>query len=294
MLQLSMKRRIAGLLRGLLVIAIALAATACSSAFPVVYNRLDSVVGLYLEGLVSLDEAQAAALDQMLSRNLEWHRESELDRYAAFLRGMAASLSAGLEREQLLAAGQRVEQYWRDVFEQAAPGYTRLAAGLTDAQVDELLASLAERDEKSWRKYANRDAAQRQMQRERRLRRALERVLGPLEDGQRELLRAYVANNQSIMEQWHGNRRAWRQALAAVLAERYTAPDFEARMFQLIARPDELWTPDYRSAVQQSREGIADMLIELDATLTSGQRITAERRLLALADEVEGLAGKGG
>ena len=292
--RLSMNQRTAGLLRGLLVVAIAFAVTACSAAFPVVYNRLDSVVGFYLEGLVSLDEEQAAALEQTLSRNLAWHRESELDRYAAFLRAMAASLAAGLERDQLLAAGQRAEEYWRDVFEQAAPGYTTLARGLSDAQVDELLGSLAQQDEKSWRKHVKRDAGQRQLQRERRLRRALERLVGPLEDGQRELLRAYLANNPSIMEQWHENRRAWRQALAAALAGRHSAADFEARMFQLIARPDELWTPAYRSAVEHGREGFADMLIELDATLTPGQRTAAERWLLALADEVEGLSGRGG
>jgi hypothetical protein len=96
------------------------------------------------------------------------------------------------------------------------------------------------------------------------------------------------------MEQWRENRRAWRQALAAVLAERRSAPDFEARMYQLIARPDELWTPAYRLAVEQGREGFADMLIELDATLTSGQRAAAERWLLALADQLEVLSGKDG
>ena len=292
--QPSVKQHTAGLLRGLLIIAVAFAVTACSGALPLVYNRLDSMVGFYFEGLISLDEQQAAALEQTLSRNLAWHRESELDRYAEFLRGMAASMSAGLDRGQLLAAGLRAEEYWRDVFEQAAPGYTALARGLSDAQVDELLESLAEQDEKSWRKHAKRDAGQRQAQRERRLRRAIERLVGPLKDGQRELLRTYVANNPSIMEQWRDNRRAWRQALAAVLAERRNAPDFEARMYQLIARPDELWTPAYRLAVEQGREGFADMLIELDATLTSGQRAAAEQWLLALADDLEGLSGKDG
>jgi hypothetical protein len=38
------------------------------------YPRLDSVVGFYLQDLVTLDDAQAAALKHTLAGNLEWHR----------------------------------------------------------------------------------------------------------------------------------------------------------------------------------------------------------------------------
>ena len=54
-----------------------------------VYPRLDTLAEYYFQDLVSLDKAQAQQLSRTLSANLEWHRSSELAKYASFLRGLA-------------------------------------------------------------------------------------------------------------------------------------------------------------------------------------------------------------
>jgi hypothetical protein len=96
------------------------------------------------------------------------------------------------------------------------------------------------------------------------------------------------------MPEWRENRRLWREALAETLSGRRTDPGFEQRMFVLIARPDDLWTPQYRAAVQQRRESLARLMATIDATLTPQQRAAARRQFLALAEEVQGLAGRRG
>jgi hypothetical protein len=128
------------LARWVAVATLALGLAGCGLGL--VYPRLDSVVGFYIEGLVTLDEAQSVSLKRTLVSNLEWHRQSELERYSAFLRDMADTVAGGAGRDEWLAASRRTEQYWREIFEQAAPGYTALAATFTDAQVAELLENL--------------------------------------------------------------------------------------------------------------------------------------------------------
>jgi len=260
----------------------------------IVYPRLDAVVGFYLQGLVSLDKAQAEQLDRTLAGNLEWHRRSELSRYAAFLRDMAASIEDGAGRSDWIEAGQRAEQYFRDIFEQAAPGYAALAATLTDAQVVELLENLERADEKTWRQFAGRTPAERDARREKQLIRTLERFTGPLDAAQRATVRGHVRNSPSFMPEWRENRRLWRKALAEALARRDSGAEFESRMFVLVARPDELWTPQYRAAIEQRRESLAELMVTIDATLTARQRAAARQQFLALADEVQGLAGRRG
>lgn len=263
-------------------------------ALGLVYPRLDALVGFYLQGLVSLDDAQSAQLKRTLAGNLEWHRRSELARYAAFLREVAASVDGRTGRDDWLEASRRTEDYFRKIFEQAAPGYTSLAATFTDAQVAELLANLAAADEKTWREFARRTPAERDARREKSLLRAIERFTGPLDASQLAGVRAHVAESPSFMPEWRANRRLWRDALAEALAGRHTDPGFESRMFVLIARPDELWTPQYRAAVEQRRESLARLMATIDATLTPQQRAAARRQFLALADEVQGLAGRRG
>jgi hypothetical protein len=263
-------------------------------ALGLVYPRLDTVVGFYLQGLVSLDDAQSAQLKRTLAGNLEWHKRSELARYAAFLRDVAAVVEGGTGRNDWLEASRRTEQYFRKIFEQAAPGYTALAATFTDAQVAELLENLEAADEKTWREFARRTPAERDARREKSMIRAIERFTGPLDAAQRASVRVHVAESPSFMTEWRENRRLWREALAEALAGRRTDPGFEARMFVLIARPDDLWTPQYRAAVEQRRESLARLMATIDATLTPQQRAAARRQLLALADEVQALAGRHG
>lgn len=286
-------RRLTGLLPRWLVVA-ALAVGLAGCGLGLVYPRLDTVVGFYIEGLVTLDKSQSAELKRILAGNLDWHRRSELDRYSAFLRELAVAVERGAGREDWISASRRTEEYWRRVFEQAAPGYAALAATFTDAQVAELLANLEREDEKDRREFAARTPEQRGARREKSMRRALERFTGPLTPAQRALIREHVASSPSFMPEWLENRRVWRGELAEALAGRRNGAQFEARMQVLVARPDELWTPRYRAAIDQRRESLVDFVAEFDATLTAPQRAAARRQLLALADEVQGLSRRRG
>jgi len=282
-----MKRLPPALARWLAVAALALGLAGCGVGL--VYPRLDSVVGFYIEGLVTLDEAQSVALKRTLASNLEWHRQSELERYSAFLRDLADTVGGGAGRDAWLGASRRTEQYWREIFAQAAPGYTALAATFTDAQVAELLENLEREDAEAWQDFARRTPQQRQARREKSVRRALERFTGPLTAGQRELIRGHAERSQPFMAEWRDSRHVWREALADALEQRGSGAGFESRMRVLIARPDELWTPAYRQALERRRESLIDLMVDLDATLTPKQRAAARRQLLALADEVQAL-----
>jgi hypothetical protein len=266
----------------------------CGCGASLIYERLDTLVGFYVEGLVTLDRAQSAQLSRTLRRNLDWHRQVELVRYDASLRSLAAAVSDGTTRDELAAAMQRVETYWRDIWEQAAPGYASLAATFTDAQVAVLLRNLERKDDDEWREYAERTPAERRARREKSLRRNIERFTGTLTAAQVEAVRQYAARDRSFMPLWRENRVIWRAALAQALEARAATPQFDERMFRLIARPDDLWTPAYRRVIDDEREDFIDLLVSLDATLSTTQRASVQEQLLALAREVRSLARKPG
>jgi hypothetical protein len=278
----------------LLLTALLLAGLAGCGA-SLVYPRLDSLVGLYLRGLVSLDGSQSARLARTLEHNLEWHRSEELERYEVFLQGLASQVRAGLTRNGLEDAAQQAEVYWRRIFEQAAPGYIALAATLGDRQVHELLESLQRADDKTWREYSGRTSEDRYAQREKSLRKNIERMTGPLSPQQRKLIHDYAWTTRPFMFEWRENRRLWREELAATLRAR-SGPQaaFAERMRVLIAEPDRLWTPEYRKAIATSRADFLDLVVQLDASLTPQQRGVAHERLLALAKEVRDLAQQRG
>ena len=279
--------------RPLLTVLLLAGLAGCGASL--VYPRLDSLVGLYLRGLVSLDGSQSASLARTLERNLEWHRSEELERYDAFLQDLASQVGAGLTRASLDDAAQQAEVYWRRIFGQAAPGYTSLAATLSDRQVRELLESLQQADAETWQDYSDRTPEERRSRREKSLRKNIERMTGPLNPQQRKLIHDYAWTARPFMLEWRENRRLWREELAATLRVRFGPPPaFTERMRVLIAEPDRLWTAEYRKAIATSRADFLDLMVRLDATLTPQQRALTQERLLALAKEVRDLAQRRG
>ena len=267
---------------------LALALTGCGLGL--VYPRLDTIGAYYVEGLVTLDDAQSEQLDRLLGATLARNRASELERYAAFLRGLAGSVEGGADAAEWQEAARQTEVFWGDVGTALAPAAIEIGRTLTDDQVAELLANLAERDEEEWQEFADHTPAQQLERRQRMLRRALERFTGRLDARQRALVDMHAASAGPITTEWRDNRRTWRRALAAALAVRGSGEEFARRMTALIARPDELRTPQYRAALERRRAETIGLLAALDATLTPRQRDAARGRLASLADELVRLA----
>lgn len=274
-----------------LVIAALLALAGCGLG--IVYPRLDTIAAYYVERLVTLDDAQSRQLDDLLAASLDRHRASEPERYAAFLRSLAASVGREAGAEVWQQAVQQTDEFWHDLGGELANVAIGIGPTLTDQQVGELLANLARRDQDEWQEFGDLTPAERLERRQKRLRRTLERFTGRLDARQRELVDAHAAVAGSFMAEWRDNRRAWREQLAAALAVRGSHDEFARRMSLLVARPDELWTPQYRAAIERRRTQTVELLAALDATLTPRQRVIASRRLGSLADELARLAQAG-
>ena len=267
-----------------------LAAALGGCGIGLVYPRLDTLGTWYVEGLVSLDDTQSTELERMLEARLDWHRDSELIRYATFLRGMSDSVQRRTDAGTWREAARQAEVFWRDLGAGLAPVAVALGPTLTDEQVDELLRSLAEQDDEEWEEYADRTPQQRIERRQKSWRRGIERYTGRLDASQRALVNARAAASGSAIPEWREYRRAWREELAATLRVRGDAAQFEPRITRLFAHPDDWWTPGYRAALERRRGDLIDLLVELDATLSARQRAAAGREFTSLAAELEALS----
>jgi len=270
------------------VVATLLALGGCGLGF--VYPRLDTIAAYYVEGFVTLDDAQSGMLEGLLAESLARHRASEPERYASFLRKLAGSVGQDAGAETWQQAMQQTEAFWHDIGAELAVVAVAVGRTLTDEQVVELLANLERREEKEWREFADLEPAQQVERRQKRVRRTLERFTGSLDARQRALVDEHAARAGSFTAEWRDNRRAWREGLAAALAVRRSKEEFASRMTVLVARPDEIWTPQYRAAIERRRAETVELLAALDATLTPRQRDRVRSRLTTLADELARLA----
>lgn len=263
------------------LVAAAVFVAGCSSQF--VYNRLDSLAYLYVKTQVSLEDLQAAELRGSLRSFLEWHRSSELPRYAEFAQGLARDAARPLGRARIDQARIEIERLWRDAVARGGPDAARFLASLRPAQRAELFASLGADDDALRKEYCDTPAEKRLERQQRSFTRAAERWVGTLTAAQKQLVARRLAALAPTSCGWAENRIRVRLALRALVEQSASEPDYPRKVTRLLSSPEELWDPAYRAAFEANRDAIIDLLAELDAQLTARQRARLAEQFTAYA-----------
>ena len=269
-------------LRLLCVLLLAASATGCAK---LVYNRLDTIAAWYIGDLVSLDDQQRSDVRAWLGQTLQWHRTSELSRYATFLREFATEVAQPSGRSTFERAFGRVEEFLGDLTAQTAPQATRLLLELSPAQVEELLTNLEEKSNE--RSEDERDAIRDgtwQAKQIKSTQRQLKRWTGAISDEQKRLVDETMQHIQPTTLEWLESQRHWRGALREAFSNRDTA---EKRILQLLREPDMQWTAQYKTKEASNRQQFLSLLTALDASLTPAQRERMQRELTNLAERLE-------
>jgi hypothetical protein len=266
--------------------AVLLVATAGGCA-KLIYNRLDALAAWYVGTLVSLDDRQSSDLRTWLAQTLQWHRKSELGRYATFLRQLSTQIARPSDRAAYQRMFGQVEGFVTDFAEQTAPQATRLLLELTPAQVEEFLANLEDKSRKrsaeSLQEIRN---GSWQANRVKETQRQVKRWTGTVTEEQKALVREMSQQIQPTTQEWLESQQQWRTALRDAFSNRGTA---EERILQLLRQPDSQWTVQYKTKESSNREHVLSMLIALDASLTQAQRRHMQRELNDLAERLEAL-----
>jgi hypothetical protein len=271
-------------LRLLLVLLLAASAAGCAK---LVYNRLDTLAAWYVGNLVSLDDQQRSELRAWLEQTLTWHRESELGRYASFLREFSSEIALPSGRQTYQRAFDRVQGFVADFATQTAPQAARLLMELSPAQVEEFLANLEEKSNE--RSEDQREAIQDgtwQTKQIKNTQRQVKRWTGEITEEQKRLVREMAQHVQPTTPEWLESQRQWRTALREAFSNRDTA---EKRILALLREPDTQWTAQYKTKEASNREQFLSLLTALDASLTPAQRERMQHELTNLAERLEAL-----
>jgi hypothetical protein len=262
---------------------------ACGTQF--VYNRLGWLTHYYLSSHVSLDASQSSELRANLREFFEWHRRTELPRYAGLLERFAAA-ARPLTREQLESGSDEIESFVRASITYGAPDAARWLAGLRPQQVDELFANLEKKEQESRREHCGIEPAQR---REKSVRRFIENVedwTGRLRRSQRELVAARLARTSGDPCLDLSAQERSRIDFRALVDRHRGQPDFAERIASFLTRPEDRWEPAYAEAYAANRAIIFDLIADLDRTLSPEQRRRATSRLRDFARNLRKLAAE--
>jgi hypothetical protein len=260
---------------------------AACSATRLLYNQLDWGIVWYLNGFFSLDEDQEEVLRDAVTRNLEWHRTTQLPKYARFVREIDREVAGKPTPEMFEERYWEVIGFWDEFVVHTVPDVAAFFALLSEEQIDDFLENLDDDNSELWDEYAGETPEMRRERRERAAVKNARRVIGRLDDEQEALIRSHVGRMTDVAGEWMIGRRIWQVEFVNLIRERPPEPEFTEHLTNLMLNPNQFDSPEYRAKVDANRRVVMELMAEFSAKMNDEQQARLHKRLMRFSRDFE-------
>ena len=257
------------------------------------YNRLDWIAAWQLDRFVELDPEQKKLFDERFDAFWHWHRKTQLALYVRDLRALAARVDQPLSPAQVEEYLQLSQDHAGRALQEIVPDTARVLRTFDDGQVEELLASMAEKRKERAEESAGLTAEELRDEAREQMAKNLKRWVGSLTREQERRIRDWSTERQYAGTVWHQYQEAWASAFTDTLAHRRD-PDFEQRLSALFDNARVPYSEEMEKVQRHNRKAWIGVMADLSASLDPRQREHLRKRLTELAGDLEELAGQGG
>ena len=274
-----------------LAAAIVAAFVAGCSMVRVGYNQVDTLALWTADRYFDLDAQQENQFRARFARLHEWHRHEELPDYAQLLAQARIRVEKGVTREDVFWMIEAVKTRYRRIVARSAPDAAALLMTLTPEQIEALKLQWEKDNRKFAAEYALDGTPEEK--RKARLKRSVEQIerwTGRLTDEQERRIGAMIDAMPEIARLRHEDRLRRQREFLQLLAQRRNRERFAAELQRWLTDWETSRAPDFTKAYARWVDLRADMTVELNRMLTSGQRATMLARMQDYIDDFRVLA----
>ena len=279
--------------RRLLVLAAALALAGCGSVMRVVYNNSDFALRVMANEYFDTQGDQSETLKVQLARFHEWHRREELPAYARLFQSAGERAARGLKPEDVTWAIAEVRARYRVVVAQAAEDGAPVVATFTAENYTALDRKFADVNAKFTKDYLAGDQAKRDKARAKWFEERAEWFIGDLTDAQVALIQRFVQSQPRMNEVRLADRKRRQQEFVALIREYQKSPELAERMRAFLVDWERNRGPEHARLAREWEGRLAQLVVDLDRTLTPEQRAKLVGRFDGLAEDCRILARQG-
>ncbi|MEC9405700.1 MAG: DUF6279 family lipoprotein [Pseudomonadota bacterium] len=266
-------------------------ASGCSTATRFGYNHLDWFAKREIGKYFDMTRQQEAWFETRFDALWRWHRHEQLPLYVQDLRRLAEQAQTPMSRDDIAAALQMVEAHIDRSLQQATADTVALLAQLDQRQVTSLLARIDEDIADAAKDLAKDDDTERRKAAAKRVRKWMEDRYGRLIPEQRARIDQWAAERSASPEAWLDHSHRWRDAFAALLAQRDTA-DFADQVATLLFDDTALVPEPLLAERSRNRARWLDMAADLSALTTARQRRHLVEYITDFAEDFDALAAQ--
>jgi hypothetical protein len=186
-------------------------------SFKTVYNRLDTLIPSYVEGLVTLDDVLQQEVELRSQALVSWHRNTQLIQYADWLRELQRDVNPKLDVNRLQRHVEILKEFWQSLWARIQEEMAELLPLLDTEQRRELFDSIADKNEEFEEDYVDIDEAERIENYREDLIDYYENWLGELTSAQTDLIETSAAELRSSARERLERRRRWQYGIREIL-----------------------------------------------------------------------------
>ncbi len=255
----------------------------------VVYNQLDWLTLWYIEDYVDLDRAQEEQARALIARTLTWHRATQLPRYASLSRELLKTAEGPVSETFIADRYAEIVELLDALLRQVCPDIASLLQTLSDEQVEDLFAQLAEENMELEEDYSGISREERRAKQGKAINRAFRRFTGRLNPPQEALIRSETEQSNDLSADWLRRRAAWQQEFRVLMDGRKSNPGFDVRFTDLVLNPNQFDSPGYREIVEDNQRRFFKLTSDVLGTLSPAQARRLEKRLTTDTNDFDAL-----
>ena len=257
--------------RGILVLLLLVALSACTTKMA--YNFLDWAIEWKVQRLVKLHGEQKVLTKNAIQDFHHWHRTTQLTQYADYLRQLQTHLNGDpVSAKDIHAETDKIQLLVDQSVEKVLPDATEVLTMLSDEQVKELLASVAEEREEYKDEYVDPSARKRQKTYYKKFLKHAQDWLGPLSKEQKAKVETWSKTLEPFEELNLQQQKIWEEKLAAILTQRENKTALLAGLKTLMFHRTDDWQPDLEKILDRNQEMTYELIAELLNGMDEKQR----------------------
>lgn len=268
------------------------ALSACTTKMA--YNFLDWAIEWKVQRLVKLHGEQKVLTKNAIQEFHHWHRTTQLSQYADYLRELQTRLNdQPVSAKDIHAETDKIQLLVDQSVEKVLPDAAQVLTTLSDEQVKELLASVAEERDEYKDEYVDPSTRKRQKTYYKKFLKHAQDWLGPLSSEQKDKVETWSKSLEPFEELNLQQQKIWEEKLAAILAKRENTETLLEGLKTLMFHRTDDWQPDLEKILDRNQELTYGLIAELINGMGEKQRTHLDKKIEDYVKLFGELAGEG-
>lgn len=287
-------------LQAVLLAAAALLAAACSlsqlaySNVGLAYTSAEPALRWLVGDYVDMSHAQKDFVQERIHRAFLWHRAQELPEYRRFFEKVLQQAEDNISVDEAAADHRAIRDYYHRALERLIPDLADLLLQLNEEQADYMEARFNKENRKIVGDLADTKPETRREKRYDRFLGHVEQFTGRLDRRQREVVKAYIAAEPELTDEWLADRRYRQSGVLAIVRGKPAREKAIAELRRLLVETESWRNPEYLKKLRERDVQMFRMISSLSESLTPAQRQHFQNRVHGLMRDLTELSARAG